>query len=192
MTEPITYWNPDNTFAIQVEFIGDIIQFYYLRKFDNLEQQPRAKLCHVPCRDSPSDISRARREGRGYVYWLDGDYFLVGSSINPVSYNSVFDLYYWSVDDKGFALGPNFICSIPAESKSNHIRLCLVPELCRVEFNYDWSTQVNPNSGEIEYTESRKTNLIAGYDDKLSVNSSLRSRCFQWRVIEIPNTFENK
>ncbi len=186
MTEPITYWNPDNTFAIQVEFIGDIIQFYYLLKTDNLEQQPIAKLCHVPCRDSASEISRARREGRGYVYWLSVDYFLVASSINPVSYNSVFDLYYWSVDDKG-VLGPKFICSIPAESKSNHISLCLVPELCRMEFDYDFAAQVNPNSGEIEYTESRKTNLIAGYDDKLSpITSGLGSRCFQWRVIGIP------
>jgi len=179
------YWNPDNTFAIQVEFLGDTIHFYYLRKFDNLEQQPRAKLCHVPCRDSPSDISRARREGRGYVYWLSVDYFLVASSINPVSYNSVFDLYHWSVDDKD-VLGPQFISSIPAESKSNHLRLCLTPELCRMEFDYDLAAQVNPNSGELEYTESRKTNLIAGYDDKLSVNSSLGSRCFQWRVIGIP------
>jgi hypothetical protein len=99
----------------------------------------------------------------------------------------VFDLYYWSVDDNNQVLGPQFIFSVPAEEKSNHLRLCLVPELCRVEFNYDWSTQVNPNSGEIEYTETRKTNLIAGYDDKLSpITSGLGSRCFQWRVIGIP------
>lgn len=192
--EPITYWNPDSSRAIQIEFIGDILHFYYLRKTDNLAQQPRAKLCHVPCRDSFSDISKARREGREYVYWLSVDYFLVASSINPVSYNSVFDLYHWSVDDmnNNHVLGPRFICSIPSESKSNHLRLCLVSELCRVENTCDLSMQVNPVSGEIEYTETRKTNLIAGYDDKLSVNSSLGSRCFQWRVIGIPNTFENK
>ena len=199
MPGPEIYWNSDSSSCVRIEFIGDVIHFYYSRKSDNLAQQHQLwhKLCHVPCHDSANEISRAKREGRKYIYWLSADYFLVGSSINPVSYDSVFDLYYYSdgpsscstVDGKG-VLGHRLICSVPSESKSNHLRLCIVPELCRMEFDYDFAAQVNPNSGEIEYTESRKIKLVVGYDDKLSVNSSLGSRCFQWRIIEIPTNID--
>jgi len=179
------YWNPDSSRCVRIEFINEVIQFYYSWKSDNLAQQSWHKLCPVHCRDSANKISHAKREGRGYVYWLSADYFLVASSINSVSYDSLFDLYHWPLDDKG-VLGPGFIFSVPSESKSNHLRLCLVPELCRVEFNHNWSVLINPISGEMEYIESRKIQLVAGYDDKLSVYSSLSSRCFQRRVIDIP------
>jgi len=192
------YWNPDSSSGVRIEFIGDILQFYYCWKSDDLAQQQQQqqlwhKLCHIPCQDTKNEISRARRDGRRYVYWLSAEYFLVASSINPVSYESVFDLYYYScaasscctADDKCV---PRFIFSVPAESKSTHLRLCLVPELCRIEFNNDSSMQVNPLSGEMEYTESRKIQLVVGYDDKLSVYSGLGSRCFQRRVIEIPSS----
>ena len=184
MPGPEIYWNSDSTRGVRIEFIGDVIQFYYSWKSDNLAQQVWHKLCHIPCRDTKNQISRAKREGRRYVYWLSADYFLVASSINSVSYDSLFDLYYWPGDDK-VVLGPIFIFSVPNESKSNHLRLCLVPELCRIEFINDWSMHVNPVSGETEYTETRKIQLVVGYDDKLSVRSGLNSRCFQRRVINI-------
>jgi hypothetical protein len=189
MTRPDIYWNPDTSRGVLTEFINETIQFYYYWKSDNLEQQVYHKLCHVPCFDLANQIARANREGRRYVYWLSSDYFMVASSINPVSYNSVFDLYYWPVDDK-IVLGPRFIFFVPAESKSNHLRLCLVPELCRMEFINDWSIHINPVSGELEYTEIRKTQLIAGYDDKLSSHSYLGSRGFQWRIIDIPHALQ--
>jgi hypothetical protein len=174
--------NWDKTRGILIELVGESRYYYY---FSADRPYRKIRFCHSPDIDTPDDIYRARKEGRGYVYWLSTEYFLMASSINPISYSTSFDLYYWSVDDKG-VLGPKFICSIPAESKSNHIRLCLVPELCRMEFNNDLSMQINPSSGELEYSESRKNQLIAGYDDKLSVNSSLGSRCFIWLVIDIP------
>ena len=149
MPGPEIYLNSDSTRGVRIEFIGDILHFYYSRKSDNLAQQVWHKLCHVPCHDSANEISRAKREGRRYVYWLSADYFMVASSINPVSYDSVFDLYYWPVDDKD-VLGPRFIFSVPSESKSNHLRLCLVPELSRVEDTCDLSMHVNPVSGEMD------------------------------------------
>jgi len=199
MPGPEIYWNSDSSRGIRIEFIGDVIHFYNSRKSDNLAQQQQVwhKLCHVPCRDSANEISRAVREGRKYVYWLSADYLLVASSINPVSYDSVFDLYYYSdspssyctVDGKG-VLGPRLIFSVPSESKSNQLRLCLVPELSRIDDTCDLAMHVNPVSGEMEYAESRKTQLVVGYDDKLSVYSSLNSRCFQWRIIEIPTNID--
>ena len=204
MPGPEIYWNSDSSRCVRIEFIGDVIQFYYSWKSDNLAQQVWHKLCHVPCRDTKNQISRAKREGRRYVYWLSADYFLVASSINSVSYDSLFDLYYYSDSDSNsdsnsdmpssdpdgntnnnHMLGPIFIFSVPNESKSNHLRLCLVPELCRIEFINDWSMHVNPVSGETEYTETRKIQLVVGYDDKLSVRSGLNSRCFQRRIIDI-------
>lgn len=187
MPGPEIYWNSDLTRGVRIEFIDEVIQFYYSWKSDNLAQQHWHKLCNVLCRDSAHEISRATRKGRRYVHWLSTDYFMVASSINPVSYDLVFDLYYWPVDDK-VMLGPRFIFVVPNESKTNHLRLCLVPELCRMEFINDWSIHINPVSGELEYTEIRKTQLIAGYDDKLSSHSYLGSRCFQWRIIDIPHT----
>ena len=187
MPGPEIYWNSDSSSCVRIEFIGDVIHFYYSRKSDNLAQQHQLwhKLCHVPCRDSANEISRAKREGRKYVYWLSGDYFLVVSSINPVSHDSLFDLYYWPVDDNNHVLRPRFIFSVTAEEKSNYIRLCLVPELSRVENTCDLSMRVSPVSGEIEYTES-KIQLVAGYDDKISpITSGLGSRCFMWKVINI-------
>ena len=211
MPGPEIYWNSDSTRGVRIEFIGDVIQFYYSWKSDNLEQQQVwHKLCHIPCRDTKNQISRTKREGRRYVYWLSADYFLVASSINSVSYDSVFDLYYYSDSDSdsdsnsnsnsnsdmpssdpdgntnnNHMLGPIFIFSVPSESKSNHLRLCLVPELCRMEFNNYLSMRVNSVSGEIEMIESMKIQLVVGYDDKLSVRSGLNSRCFQRRVINI-------
>jgi len=177
--------NRDKTRGILIELVGESRYYYYI-SIDRTDRKIR--FCHAPNIDTPDEIYRARKEGRGYVYWLSTEYFLMASSINPISYSTSFDLYYWPVDDmnNNHVQGHRFIFSVPAESKSNYTRLCIVPELSRVENTSDLSMRVNPVSGELEYAETRKIQLIAGYDDKLSVNASLSSRCFQWRVIEIP------
>lgn len=179
------FWNRDRTRGILIELVGETRYYYYI-SIDKPDRKIR--FSHATNIDTPDGIYKAHKAGRYYAYWLTDEYIQVASSVNPISYSTDFDLYHWPVNymNNNHVLGPRFIFSVPGEEKSNHIRLCLVPELSRVEDTCDLSMRVNPVSGEIEYTESRKIQLVAGYDDMLSVNSGMCARCFQWRVIPIP------
>jgi len=135
------------------------------------------------------DITKINKLASNLITWVNTDYFIVCSAINPlVNLNTKYELYYWPVVDEY----PSLILQIPAITKSNgNLTLFFEPKSCKIDTNYiGFAPSIFSSNtyGEL-YDNILKNNnntnaLICGYNDlKHSKNSSLGSRRFQWQII---------